>query len=56
MTNGGGGAFRTVCFRIQAMMIATAIPRPYMARIITAPNEMKPRTFRPAKKAAITRV
>src|SRR5436190_12291018 len=56
MTNGGGGAFRIVRFRIDATTIATAIPNKYIVRIITAPNDTTPSTVRPEKKAAIINV
>src|SRR2546423_1560239 len=52
ITNGGDGPFSEVCLRIQATIIATRIPITYIARIKTAPNEMKPKTDRPEKNAA----
>src|SRR2546421_812162 len=56
ITNGGGGAFRIVRFKIDATMIATATPSKYIVRMITAPSDTTPNTVFPEKNAAIIKV
>ena len=53
---GGGGAFRTVRLRMNATIMATEMPKAYIASIRTAPNDIKPNTVCPAKKVAIISV
>ena len=54
--NGGGGAFSSVRFRMNATTSAATMPRVYIASISTAPRDTNPKTVCPVKKAPIISV